>query len=91
MFKGFIFIISSLVVLYSDDYISGDLSVFRFIMLVFIFVVSIKSLNFSPNVVSILLIRDGLGLVCCCLVIYYQNVRSSDVGMLTVSSNRIVE
>ena len=91
LFKGFVFIISSLVILCSDDYISGDLSVFRFIMLVFIFVVFMKSLIFSPNVVSILLIRDGLGLISCCLVIYYQNVRSSGVGMLSVSSNRIGE
>jgi NADH:ubiquinone oxidoreductase subunit 5 (subunit L)/multisubunit Na+/H+ antiporter MnhA subunit len=61
LFKGFVFIISSLVILYSDDYISGDLSVFRFIILVFIFVVSTKFLNFSPNVVSILLSWDCLG------------------------------
>jgi NADH-ubiquinone oxidoreductase chain 5 len=66
---------------------------FLLIVLVFIqvSVVSLKCLNFSPNVVSILLIRNGLGLVSCCLVIYYQNVRSSGVGMLTVSSNRIGE
>lgn len=63
-----------MVILYNDDYvyiyiyIYGDLSVFRFSMLVFIFVVSVKFLNFSPNVVSILLSWDGLGLVPCCLV-----------------------
>jgi len=34
LFKGFVFIISSLAILCSDDCISGDLSVFRFIMLV---------------------------------------------------------
>lgn len=89
MFKGFVFVISSLVILYSDDFIPGDLSVFRFIMLVFIFVVSMKFLNFSPNVVSLLLSWDGLGLVSFCLVLYYQNVRSSGVSMFTVFSNRI--
>ena len=72
-------------------YIYGDLSVFRFIMLVFIFVVSMKFLNFSPNVVNTLLSWDDLGLVSCRLAIYYQNVRSFGVGMLTGSSNRIGE
>ena len=48
-------------------------------------------LIFSPNVVSILLCLDGLGLVSCCLVMYNQNVRSYCAGMLTAFSNRIVE
>ena len=39
--------------------------------------------------ISILLRWDGLGLVSCLLVIYYQNVRSFGAGMLTVLSNRI--
>ena len=43
----------------------------------------------SPNVISILLGWDGLGLVSYFLVIYYQNVLSYGAGMLTVLSNRI--
>jgi len=89
LFMGFVFIISSLVILYSDDYISGDLNIIRFIMLVLIFVISIMFLIISPNVISILLGWDGLGLVSYLLVIYYQNVRSYGAGMLTVLSNRI--
>jgi len=34
LFIGFVFIISSLVILYSDDYIFGDLNIIRFILLV---------------------------------------------------------
>jgi len=41
LFMGFVFIISSLVILYSDDYMFGDLNIIRFIMLVLMFVVSI--------------------------------------------------
>ena len=41
LFMGFVFIISSLVILYSDDYMFGDLNIVRFISLVLIFVVSI--------------------------------------------------
>ena len=89
LFMGFVFIISSLVILYGDDYMFGDLNIVRFISLVLIFVVSMMFLIISPNIISILLGWDGLGLVSYLLVIYYQNVRSYDAGMLTVLSNRI--
>ena len=56
LFMGLAFIISSLVILYSDDYIFGDLSIIRFILLVLIFVVSIMFLIISPNVTNVLLV-----------------------------------
>jgi NADH-ubiquinone oxidoreductase chain 5 len=89
LFMGFVFIISSLVILYSDEYMFGDLNIFRFISLVLMFVVSMMFLIVSPNITSILLDWDGLGLVSYLLVIYYQNTRSYGAGMLTVLSNRI--
>nr|YP_009890098.1 NADH dehydrogenase subunit 5 [Polyphaga plancyi]QKK69171.1 NADH dehydrogenase subunit 5 [Polyphaga plancyi]WGO57841.1 NADH dehydrogenase subunit 5 [Polyphaga plancyi] len=89
VFLGFVFLISSLVILYSDDYMSGDLNINRFIILVLMFVGSMMFMIISPNIISILLGWDGLGLVSYCLVIYYQNVSSYNAGMLTVLSNRI--
>nr|AQP30264.1 NADH dehydrogenase subunit 5 [Tumulitermes sp. AUS49] len=89
LFMGFVFIISSLVILYSDDYMFGDLNIIRFISLVLMFVISMMFLIISPNVISILLGWDGLGLVSYLLVIYYQNFSSYGAGMLTVLSNRI--
>nr|AVN67491.1 NADH dehydrogenase subunit 5 [Panchlora nivea] len=89
MFMGFVFFISSLVILYSDDYMRGDYNVNRFIYLVLLFVMSMMFLIISPNMISILLGWDGLGLVSYCLVIYYQNVKSYNAGMLTALSNRI--
>nr|URX53365.1 NADH dehydrogenase subunit 5 [Glyptotermes fuscus] len=89
VFMGFVFFISSLVVLYSEDYMHGDLNINRFILLVLMFVLSMMLLIISPNMISILLGWDGLGLVSYCLVIYYQNVSSYNAGMLTVLSNRI--
>ena len=44
LFMGFVFIIYSLVILYSNDYMCGDLNTIRFILLVLIFVVSIMFL-----------------------------------------------
>jgi len=53
LFIGFVFIISSLVVLYSDDYIFGELNIVLFILLVLMFVVSVIFLMISRNVISI--------------------------------------
>jgi NADH-ubiquinone oxidoreductase chain 5 len=89
IFAGFVFFISSLVILYRDDYMHGDLNINRFILLVLMFVLSMMFLIISPNIIRILLGWDGLGLVSYCLVIYYQNVRSYNAGMLTVLSNRV--
>lgn len=88
-FIGVVFLISSMVLFYCYIYIIGDLNLVRFIVLVFLFVVSIILLILSPNIIRILLGWDGLGLVSYCLVIYYQNVKSANAGMLTVLSNRV--
>ena len=80
-----------MVILYSDDYMFGDLNIIRFILLVSMFVVSIIFLIISPNVISMQLGWDGLGLVSYLLVIYHQNIRSYGAGMLTVLSKPIGE
>ena len=89
MFIGFVSFISAIVLFYSGGYILGDLNINRFIYLVLGFVLSMTFLIISPNLVSILLGWDGLGLVSYVLVIYYQNEKSSNAGMLTALSNRI--
>nr|YP_010460773.1 NADH dehydrogenase subunit 5 [Tenodera angustipennis]UUF67522.1 NADH dehydrogenase subunit 5 [Tenodera angustipennis] len=89
LFMSFVTLISSLVILYSEDYMSGDVTLNRFIFLVLMFVLSMMFLIISPNLISILLGWDGLGLVSYCLVIYYQNVKSYNAGMLTALSNRV--
>nr|YP_008080661.1 NADH dehydrogenase subunit 5 [Mecopoda niponensis]AFK15638.1 NADH dehydrogenase subunit 5 [Mecopoda niponensis] len=88
-FMGFVMFISSLVIYYSEEYMFGDENLGRFIILVLMFVLSMMFLIISPNLISILLGWDGLGLVSYCLVIYYQNVKSYNAGMLTALSNRI--
>nr|YP_010463416.1 NADH dehydrogenase subunit 5 [Peltoperlopsis sagittata]UUK29392.1 NADH dehydrogenase subunit 5 [Peltoperlopsis sagittata] len=89
IFMGFVLFISSLVIFYSQEYMAGDLDINRFIILVLMFVLSMMFLIISPNLISILLGWDGLGLVSYLLVIYYQNVKSYNAGMLTALSNRI--
>nr|YP_009740687.1 NADH dehydrogenase subunit 5 [Ergatettix dorsifera]QID03649.1 NADH dehydrogenase subunit 5 [Ergatettix dorsifera] len=89
IFMGFVMIISCMVLFYSSDYMSGDVNFNRFIILVSLFVLSMMFLILSPNLISILLGWDGLGLVSYCLVIYYQNVSSANAGLLTAFSNRV--
>nr|QNP09630.1 NADH dehydrogenase subunit 5 [Ochthebius sp. IBE<ESP> AN104] len=89
LFMSFVLFISSMVVFYSQEYMYGDINLNRFIMLVFMFVFSMMLLIISPNLISILLGWDGLGLVSYCLVIYYQNVKSYNAGMLTALTNRL--
>lgn len=89
LFISFVLFISSLVIYYRKDYISGDIFINRFIILVLMFVFSIIIIILSPNLIRILLGWDGLGLVSYCLVIYYQNVKSYNAGMLTALSNRL--
>ena len=89
MFIGFVSFISAIVLFYTGGYISGDMNINRFIYLVLAFVLSITFLIISPNLVRILLGWDGLGLVSYVLVIYYQNEKSANAGILTALSNRI--
>nr|WRO44930.1 NADH dehydrogenase subunit 5 [Themus luteipes] len=89
LFMSFVLLISSMVIYYSYEYMEGDLNLSRFIILVVLFVISMMFLIISPNLISILLGWDGLGLISYCLVIYYQNVKSFNAGMLTALSNRI--
>nr|YP_009259152.1 NADH dehydrogenase subunit 5 [Idea leuconoe]ALO81919.1 NADH dehydrogenase subunit 5 [Idea leuconoe] len=89
LFMMFVLLISSSVIYYSKSYMSSEINLNRFIILVIMFVLSMILLIISPNIISILLGWDGLGLISYCLVIYYQNVKSYNAGMLTALSNRI--
>jgi NADH-ubiquinone oxidoreductase chain 5 len=55
IFISFVLLISSLVIYYREEYISGDYNINRFILLVLIFVISIILLIISPNLIRILL------------------------------------
>ena len=89
MFLGFVIFISSIVLYYRGEYMRGDENINRFIYLVLGFVLSIGFLIISPNLIRILLGWDGLGLVSYVLVIYYQNEKSANAGILTALSNRV--
>nr|YP_010310381.1 NADH dehydrogenase subunit 5 [Camptopus lateralis]UMY75916.1 NADH dehydrogenase subunit 5 [Camptopus lateralis] len=89
LFMGSVMFISSMVVYYSENYMESDINKIRFLYLVLMFIMSMIFMIISPNLISILLGWDGLGLVSYCLVIYFQNYKSYNAGMLTVLTNRI--
>nr|YP_008239000.1 NADH dehydrogenase subunit 5 [Pachygrapsus crassipes]AGO20488.1 NADH dehydrogenase subunit 5 [Pachygrapsus crassipes] len=89
LFLSFVLLISGSVMYYSGSYMSGDKSFNRFMYLVLAFVFSMAMMVLSPNLISILLGWDGLGLVSYALVIFYQNEKSANAGMLTIMSNRV--
>nr|YP_011021626.1 NADH dehydrogenase subunit 5 [Paraschizogynium plumachela]WQM21757.1 NADH dehydrogenase subunit 5 [Paraschizogynium plumachela] len=88
-FCGVVMFISGMVILYSDEYMSGDKGKMKFCYMVLLFVLSMVLMVVGTNMVMILLGWDGLGLVSYVLVMYYQNVSSNNAAMITVLTNRI--
>ena len=82
-------LISGSVIIFSTRYIRREKFFSRFIMLVFFFVISIYLLILSPNLISLLLGWDGLGVTSYLLVIFYQSSKSYNAGILTAITNRL--
>nr|YP_010835879.1 NADH dehydrogenase subunit 5 [Onukindia connexa]WGC89398.1 NADH dehydrogenase subunit 5 [Onukindia connexa] len=90
MFISVVMFISSMVILYSYSYMGGlSYSSIRFLFLVILFIISMILMILSPNLLSIMLGWDGLGLVSYCLVIYYMSSNSYIAGLITCLTNRI--
>uniref|UniRef100_A0AAU6QGQ1 NADH-ubiquinone oxidoreductase chain 5 n=1 Tax=Aurospio banyulensis TaxID=3050091 RepID=A0AAU6QGQ1_9ANNE len=81
--------ISANVMVFAHSYMSGDPFMARFIILVLLFVASMNFLIYIPNLMTLLIGWDGLGLVSFLLVIYYQNPKSLAAGMITALTNRV--
>lgn len=89
IFIRIVLLISSMVLIYRLIYIEMDNNIIRYFLLVLIFVFSIILIIIRPNIIRIIFGWDGLGLVSFCLVVYYQNYRSYNSGILTVLINRV--
>ena len=82
-------LVSGRVILFSTAYIIKEKFFSRFILLVFLFILSIYLLILSPNFISLLLGWDGLGITSYLLVIFYQSRKSYNAGILTALTNRV--
>nr|YP_010708717.1 NADH dehydrogenase subunit 5 [Caprella penantis]WCR50883.1 NADH dehydrogenase subunit 5 [Caprella penantis] len=88
-FLSTVFLISSFIMIYSIYYMEGDTNKNRFGFLLVSFITSMLFLIISPNLISLMLGWDGLGLTSYALVIYYQSEYSANSGMITILSNRV--
>nr|UZT67531.1 NADH dehydrogenase subunit 5 [Figites sp. ZJUH 20220010] len=89
MFISVVMFISSMVMLYSKEYMLMEMKKNYFIIILTMFIISMILMIISPNIISVILGWDGLGLISYCLIIYYQNLNSFNSGMLTLLTNRI--
>nr|DBA43891.1 TPA_asm: ND5 [Bombus personatus] len=91
MFVFLVMLISSMIFFYSLSYmdLNDDFYVSRFYYLMLLFLMSMIFLILSPNMLTLLLGWDGLGLISYCLIIYYQKSLSFNSGMLTIILNRL--
>nr|YP_010277792.1 NADH dehydrogenase subunit 5 [Chelonus formosanus]UBR43344.1 NADH dehydrogenase subunit 5 [Chelonus formosanus]UDP58207.1 NADH dehydrogenase subunit 5 [Chelonus formosanus]UHY94333.1 NADH dehydrogenase subunit 5 [Chelonus formosanus]UJM44013.1 NADH dehydrogenase subunit 5 [Chelonus formosanus] len=89
LFLMTIFIISSSVLIYSMEYMKYDTNFNRFMNLVLIFILSMILMVICPNMMTILIGWDGLGISSYCLIIFYQNSKSINSGLTTILMNRI--
>lgn len=77
------------VMLFSKSYMQKEIYFLRFHLIVLFFVFSMSLLIFSPNLISILLGWDGLGVTSYLLVIYFYRAKSGNAGILTALTNRV--
>nr|WCB99536.1 NADH dehydrogenase subunit 5 [Meteorus sp. 2 XHS-2023a] len=89
IFTSIVMMISSMVLIYSIEYMNNHIFLKRFMILIIIFFISMMLMIMSPNFISILLGWDGLGLSSFCLIIFYQNKKSYNSGVITMMMNRI--
>nr|YP_002519427.1 NADH dehydrogenase subunit 5 [Bombus hypocrita sapporensis]ABY75178.1 NADH dehydrogenase subunit 5 [Bombus hypocrita sapporensis] len=91
MFMFLVMLICSMILLYSVSYmnLNNKYLIKRFYYLMMLFLMSMIFLILSPNMLTLLLGWDGLGLISYCLIIYYQKNLAFNSGMMTVILNRL--
>lgn len=82
-------IISARVITFSYSYISTSATNRGFHLTVLLFVLSMISLILRPNLITLILGWDGLGVTSFFLVIFYKRNKSFNAGLLTGLSNRV--
>nr|WOA02140.1 NADH dehydrogenase subunit 5 [Trinoton querquedulae] len=82
-------VISSMVLLYSKDYMSSSQSKKLFGLLMVMFIMSMVVLTFSQNFVVAITGWDLLGLSSYLLIMFYSSQSSSESGLLTYITNRL--
>nr|YP_010154771.1 NADH dehydrogenase subunit 5 [Amegilla calceifera]QQX28006.1 NADH dehydrogenase subunit 5 [Amegilla calceifera] len=90
IFMATVSLITAMMILYSTEYMKMDnFSMNKFTLLTLMFYCSMMILISSPNMLSVIIGWDGLGLISYCLIIFYNSKKAFNAGMLTIMINRI--
>lgn len=89
IFAASVFLIRACITYYSLSYMEGEIYLYRFILILLLFVLSILVFIFRSNLIGILIGWDGLGISSYFLVVYYQNKLSLNAGIVTAITNRL--
>ena len=89
IFACSVLLISLSVIFFRHYYLRGIQSYTQFHLTLATFIISIIILIFSPNIVSMIIGWDGLGISSYLLVIFYKSAKSFNAGLLTGISNRV--
>lgn len=81
--------IASNIIFFAITYIKGDVFLPRFVGLMIRFIMSMVLLVILPNLITLLIGWDGLGLRSFLLILYYQTHTAKGAGMLTLLTNRL--
>nr|YP_009473306.1 NADH dehydrogenase subunit 5 [Cirriformia cf. tentaculata HK-2018]AVI26177.1 NADH dehydrogenase subunit 5 [Cirriformia cf. tentaculata HK-2018] len=81
--------IAANIYMFSATYMSQDPFIYRFSMILLMFIFSMYLFTLTPHTIFFLLGWDGLGIVSFLLIIYYQSPTALAGGMFTALSNRI--
>jgi len=88
-FFSIVLLISTIIIVYSYNYIAPYSKSGYFLWFTILFVVSILIVISINNLFFLMLGWDGLGLISFFLIVYYQNVSSTTSGLFTILINRI--
>nr|YP_009092376.1 NADH dehydrogenase subunit 5 [Orthogonalys pulchella]AIC37442.1 NADH dehydrogenase subunit 5 [Orthogonalys pulchella] len=89
LFISTIMLISSMIMMYSINYMNNDKMMNTFTYILILFILSMICMIISPNLMSIILGWDGLGLTSFCLIMYYNNNQSMNSSLITILTNRL--
>lgn len=89
VFSGTVRLVAFCVFTFSEAYMFMDKFYIRFHVIVFLFIISMFMLIFSPRMISIFFGWDGLGVTSYFLVIYFDRAKSYAAGILTALRNRV--
>nr|YP_010999052.1 NADH dehydrogenase subunit 5 [Pealius mori]WPM91810.1 NADH dehydrogenase subunit 5 [Pealius mori] len=88
-FFSCVLLITLAIITYSQFYMESSSKKTQFMKLIILFVASMSILIFSPNMITMIMGWEGLGMTSFILIMFYQNKKSVMSAMYTMIMNRL--